>query len=386
MTDQQLEVLYDKCVHGRASAEERREFLYLMGLPENEELAAQLIKRSLQLPGSSLNLKEESADQIFQSIILVQETKTGEDGDQVRRLHWPTIRFVRYAAAIILIIGATTYFFQADRGPKITSIPTVSASEDVLPGSEKAILTLSDGRKISLNDSGSRKIQDRGLSIVNEDGRLLYSKTEFYGVNTITTPNGGQYKLRLADGTNVWLNAASSITYPTAFIGERREVTITGEAYFEVSENKQKPFIVKTYSDVITVVGTIFNVNAYTDESATKTSLLQGTVKINNYLLKPGQAFQSNQVIKTDIARDVAWKNGVFNFESVNTEKLMRQLARWYDIKIVYYGAIPEKRFHGKLGRDLKLSQILEVIQQFNINCELQGRTLTIKSTRNNEN
>jgi len=386
MTDPQLEFLYEKCVQGRASAEERRKFLYLMGLPENAELAAQLIKRSLQLPGPNLNLNEESADHIFQSIILAQETKKGEDGGAVRRLHWPPIRFVRYAAAIILLIGVTTYFFQVDRAAKISPTPTLSASEDVLPGGDKAILTLSDGSKIPLNDSGSRKIQDRGLSIVNEDGRLLYSQSDFYGVNTITTPNGGQYKLRLADGTNVWLNAASSITYPTAFTGQQREVSITGEAYFEVSENKEKPFIVKTYSDVITVVGTIFNVNAYLDETATKTSLLQGTVKINNYLLKPGQAFQNNRVIKTDIGRDVAWKNGVFNFESVNTEQLMRQLARWYDINIVYHGAIPQKRFHGKLGRDLKLSQILEVIRQFNINCELQGGTLTIKSTRNNQN
>ncbi len=197
-------------------------------------------------------------------------------------------------------------------------------------------------------------------------------------MNTMTTPKGGQYRVTLGDGTKVWLNAASSITYPTAFTGKKREVSITGEAYFEVSKNKEKPFIVKTSSDEITVLGTSFNINAYADEQSIKTSLLLGTVKIGNSFLKPGEGYQDGKIVQTNVQQDIAWKNGKFNFKNLSLEQVMRQIARWYDVEPVYSNGIPEVKLGGGMDRSLTLVQVLEGLKSLNVNCRLEGRKLII--------
>ncbi len=188
----------------------------------------------------------------------------------------------------------------------------------------------------------------------------------------MSTPRGGQYQLKLPDGSKVWLNAASSITYPTAFTGDNREVKITGEAYFDVVKNESKPFVVKTYKDRVIVLGTEFNINSYTDEGFIKTSLVEGTVKINQTLLKPGQAYINGKILETDLSKDLAWKNGLFSFENADIQSVMRQLARWYDVEVKFKGSISTDQFSGKLGRNLALSQVMRLLRVARVNYEIE--------------
>ncbi|MBO9571593.1 MAG: FecR domain-containing protein, partial [Chitinophagaceae bacterium] len=234
----------------------------------------------------------------------------------------PALRWAKYAAAVILIIAgiALYYNFSHNSQPEnkvVQNVPPASDKQDVSPGYNRAVLTLSDGNKIELDSAASETIKDGALSIENNNGQLIYaspfspfekggrsdvrSREIAGGFNTMTTPKGGQYQLTLSDGTKVWLNAASSITYPITFTEKNRTVSITGEAYFEVAKNKTKPFIVKTTTDEITVLGTSFNVNAYADEKAMKTSLIEGSIKIGGTILQPGSAYVNGKIIKTDI-------------------------------------------------------------------------------------
>ena len=239
------------------------------------------------------------------------------------------------------------------------------------------MLTLSSG-KIELHASGDQIITDEGIAIHNNDGSLVYDKSDVVAYNTMTTPRGGQYKLQLPDGTIVWLNASSSITYPTAFPGNTRVVSITGEAYFEVAKNPRKPFTVKTYKDEITVKGTSFNVNSYTDEPGIKTSLLEGLVQINGMLLKPGNAYMEGKIAPTNLDRDLAWKNGVFNFNQVALKEAMKQIARWYDVELQYEGSVGDLLLGGEIGRNLTLQQVLSGLEDKDIHFRLEGKMLTM--------
>jgi ferric-dicitrate binding protein FerR (iron transport regulator) len=324
----------------------------------------------------------------------------------VHRVHILKTAWFKYAAAIILLIAAaTTYFFIHTSQPETAVVQNVrpaSDEDDVPPGYNRAILTLSDGRKIELDSAVSETINDGTLSIKNNNGQLIYGNPPIpsnggvdapaeninrsqsggaagVGLNTMTTPRGGQYQLTLSDGTKVWLNAASSITYPTAFTGKTREVKITGEAYFEVKPNKEKPFIVKTVSDVISVLGTEFNVNAYADEDAVKTSLIQGAIKVGDTFIKPGQAYQNGKVKQTNTQQDVAWKNGSFDFNNLNGAEAMRQLARWYDVQFVFDRSIIEVKFWGELDRSLTLNQVLKGLEGIGgLHFVLNGKTVTV--------
>jgi ferric-dicitrate binding protein FerR (iron transport regulator) len=197
----------------------------------------------------------------------------------------------------------------------------------------------------------------------------------------MTTPRGGQYQLTMPDGTQVWLNAASSITYPTVFTGKTRNVSITGEAYFEVRHNASKPFIVETPADRVEVLGTRFNVNAYADEPGVKISLLAGSVRVAGHVLRPGEAYSKGHVTATNVQQDVAWKNGAFSFSRSDLRAAMRQLARWYDIDIRYANDPSEKFISGNIGRDLRLSEVMSGLEGLGIRSRLDGRTLTLTVT-----
>ncbi len=232
------------------------------------------------------------------------------------RVHFLKTAWFRYAAAI-LILGtcvALYYTFSDTSQSDHNVVQTVPSSrqENVLPGFNRAVLTLSNGQQVELDSSASEIIKDGNQSIENYKGQLRYKNDGVFAMNTMSTPKGGQYKLTLADGTKVWLNAASSITYPTTFTKNTRKVTVTGEVYFEVAGNSSKPFIVKTYKDEIQVLGTQFNVNAYVDESTIKTSLIEGSVKVNDKILRPGEAYSNGNVTATDLQQDIAWKRWLF--------------------------------------------------------------------------
>jgi ferric-dicitrate binding protein FerR (iron transport regulator) len=278
------------------------------------------------------------------------------------------------------------------------------APADILPGSNRAILTLADGSTISLDSAHTGNLASQGTAKVLkiQDGELKYaavaadnqSKASY---NTLSTPRGGQYKLLLADGTRVWLNAASSIRYPTTFTGPDREVEISGEAYFEIAKNAAMPFRVLTVSNpgdkdpmTIDVLGTHFNVNAYIDEPVVRTTLLEGLVKVskgnNTALLKPGQAAQVRkdgaiqQIQDADLEAAVAWKDGLFEFSDEELPAIMRQISRWYDIDVEYAGAVPTDKFTGSVSRNTTLSGVLKILKLSDIQVSVSNNKIIVKS------
>jgi ferric-dicitrate binding protein FerR (iron transport regulator) len=248
---------------------------------------------------------------------------------------------------------------------------------DVSPGGDKATLILADGSTIVLDETQNGTIAQQGNSkIIKLDGKLSYDPTNKNSreivYNTISTPKGGQYQLELPDGSQVWLNATSSIHFPTSFTGTERRIEITGEAYFEIAKNPNMPFIVTVSNSEVQVLGTHFNINAYNDEDNVKTTLLEGSVRFVNdssvNILKPGQQAQLTKEGTTKVVSDVnvdnvvAWKNGLFDFENASIETVMRQLSRWYDVEIEYKGKTDDL-FIAEMRRNIKLSDALKALE-----------------------
>ena len=212
--------------------------------------------------------------------------------------------------------------------------------------------------------------------------QMAHEGNALLAFNTLSTPAARQYKLVLPDGSRVWLNALSSIRYPTAFTGDKREVDVTGEAYFEVVHNASKPFYVKTGAVSIKDIGTAFDINAYSDEPSIKTTLVEGSVELrvgnHNQLLKPGmQGVISNgsevvSVGSVDVDEVTAWKDGLFDFNNLDMETVMRQIGRWYNMEIVYEGEKPQGHFSGIVNRNMNLAFLLKTL-------ELNGMHFTIE-------
>lgn len=266
---------------------------------------------------------------------------------------------------------------------------------DVAPGGNRAILQLADGSTIILDSTNNGNIASQGKTqIIKINGKLAYNTAGASAeilYNTISTPRGGQYQLILPDGTKVWLNAVSSLHFPTNFTGKERKVTLTGEGYFEVAKNEAMPFKVDVAGKgEVEVLGTQFNVNAYADEANIKTTLLEGSVSIQKgttiKTIKPGEQAVFNNVSNkisvnknVDVAQVVAWKDGYFQFDNVSIENIMRQLVRWYDVEVIYDGSVPTGHYVGKPSRNLNLSQILKIIEYSGIKLKLDNKTITVK-------
>ncbi len=362
--------LWERYLSDTASVAEVRELFDHIAEParENEHLAitSDILREGPEVISEDPYVREYVWKQIFPSRSSKILTMPG---------------WVRWAVAAIIILGIGTYLWtiQQTTTPALTyTKPVPKENIRVLPGSDKAILTLSDGQQISLDSNANAVLAEKGIS--NEKALITYSgKDAPNTINTLTTPKGGQYKIRLSDGTMVWLNAASSITYPTNFTGKTRAVSIVGEAYFEVTKNIEKPFIVKAKKEEIIVLGTTFNVNAYDDEEEFKTSLVEGSVKIGHFILHPNEAYVKGKIVETNISQDIAWKNGVFDFNNQSLEQVMKQLSRWYDIEVVYSNGIPDKSFFGKMSRSLGLNDVLEFLKGSKIEFELKEKQLIIK-------
>lgn len=300
----------------------------------------------------------------------------------VRRVNFLQAAWVRWAAVLLISFGAATYIFFNTSENKKTELAVDQSSpvfEDEFPGADIAILTLSDGRKVKLDSSTGNTIAEGELSIGNNDGELEYTASQKMVFNTVSTPKGGQYKLSLADGTKVWLNAASSITFPTSFNTSTRQIELSGEAYLEIAKDKAKPFIIRSGNNQVEVLGTSLNINNYKDEPAFRATLIEGAVKVNNMIIKPGEAFENGRKVRADIDKDIAWKNGFFNFDNTSLAGMLRQLSRWYDIEIVYEGKIPDLVLEGRVPRDLKLSEVLLLLNNLEVKYEKKGKKLFIK-------
>jgi ferric-dicitrate binding protein FerR (iron transport regulator) len=293
-------------------------------------------------------------------------------------------------AAILLVVVTTIFFLFQGNQQQPVQFARKDTVVDVAPGGDKAILTLADGTKIALDTASNGSLAHQGgIKVIKLGGLLSYDaeggSTEVL-YNTITTPRGGQYQLELADGSKVWLNAASSLRYPTAFVGKERTVELTGEGYFEIAHHAAKPFRVKVKEMEVTVLGTHFNINSYEDEPQAKTTLLEGRVQVkktDKYIyLNPGQqaaiseGSPSIRVINdVDVEEVVAWKNGLIQFSGADLGKVMRNISRWYNVETGYTN---EQAAHlsGKVSRNLNLSQVIKVLEESGIEIRTEGKKI----------
>ncbi|NQX39305.1 FecR protein [Pedobacter steynii] len=303
------------------------------------------------------------------------------------------------AAAILLITGLVIYLLTNKDKPQISSID--SYANDIAPGKKGATLTLANGSQIYVADKTDGRIaEDHGVTITKSgDGELSYQRLPGkddgkIAYNTLSTAKGETFKVLLPDQSVVYLNAASTLRYPTTFKSRTREVTLSGEAYFEVAKNPDMPFHVVTGRQTTVVLGTHFNLNSYPEETFLSTTLLEGKVKVTiddqQVILRPGQqSLSSNQQIKgaapeitvgrVNTEDVIAWKNGWFSFQDADIKTIMNQLSRWYDIEVVYQDKIPEGHYRGKVSRNVKISRVLKVLEASGINFKIEGKTIIVK-------
>jgi len=309
------------------------------------------------------------------------------------------------AAVVLTMIGAGSYFFLFKKPVTEPAQPETAKTKprDLPPGRDAAVLTLSDGRTIILDSTRGTISQQGGATVINLNGQVSYANTAKdkpapVVYNTISTARGNQYQLILADGSKVWLNSASSLRFPTAFTGDNREVELDGEGYFEIAKNPNKPFHVKTKTQDVEVLGTHFNVNAYNDEGSTKTTLLEGAVKVRQWAMVNGQLKTENEAMlnpgeqavlsqahspftidhSPDLEQVMAWKNGWFEFDNTDIKAIMRQISRWYDVDIRYEVKLDSQTYGGRISRNINLSNILKMLELYGVHCKLEGKTLTV--------
>ena len=412
MSISQIKSLLDRYIAGSATQQEQQ--LVEQWLEENDQQNTEW-----QL----MNNKDKAAWllQLYRDIdnSITPKDAGWQDDDTIdSSLAWYKKFWLPVAAALIVSIGAGIYYFLLPQEERATPVSVIAPQlqNDALPGTNKAILMLDNGKTILLDDSQDGVLVKQGGTAVSKQGENLMYKGKGNNdkdapvvFNTLTTPRGGQYKLVLADGSKVWLNASSSIRYPVSFAGNERKVEITGEVYFEISQlsvdglkgkaTKRIPFIVKVNMPgregaEVEVLGTHFNVNAYNDEDAISTTLLEGSVKISPsrpneksleaVIITPGQQARLNkngllQLVKeVNIEETVAWKNGLFMMNGAAIPAVLRQLARWYDVDIVYGNGIPEGRITGDIPRDMNLSEVLKVMELSGVHFKIDNKKIIV--------
>ena len=387
-----LEYLFERYFSEKTTPEEKSELAKLVGENNDEELIGLLTKTWGRFETTDTIISLEKTKMILQRILNKQETK-------IRRMF--PLRRVAAAASIILALGTGSYFLFFKKTEKPTDIVKINDTvpHDVAaPNVARATLKLDDGTIIYLDSAknGSLALQGKINILKLANGQIAYkgSLRQAQGdkeikYNTIYNPRGSKVQsLTLIDGTQVWLNAESSLTYPTAFVGNERKVSITGEAYFEVTHDATKPFIVSKADVDVTVLGTHFNVNAYDDEETIKVTLLEGSVKVNNgadsKMIKPGeQAYTigNGQLViskNADLEQVMAWKNGKFQFNDASIETIMKEIARWYDAEVAYEGKI-SGHFVADISRDVPVSKLLHILELTNrVHFNIEGKKVTV--------
>ncbi|AEW01223.1 hypothetical protein A4D02_32880 [Niastella koreensis] len=331
------------------------------------------------------------------------------------------VRWMSVAASVLIVVSIGWYIWQGKTKPAIVAEQQTPVATVIPAGGNKATLTLADGTVIDLDKAGNGTIATEGKTTVNkkENGQLEYksatsTKQAVYTYNMLKTPRGGQYQLLLPDGSKVWLNAASSIRYPTAFVGNERRVEITGEAYFEITHDAVRPFKVMIYpaegatgrGGEVEVLGTHFNINAYGDEQPIVTTLLEGKIKITPVdvvnkamtathpantakaykVINPGEEAQIDNKADIVIRRNVdtesavAWMKGFFDFHNASLKTVMKQVSRWYSVDVEYTKAMPEQTFEGNIDRNIPLNELLELLQQYgSTKFKIEGRTVKVQ-------
>lgn len=321
-----------------------------------------------------------------------------------RRLNRRRFRAAAVAAAVVLV-GGIAWWVLGPLNPAERPTPTAHLVEEpmIVPGTNRAILTLADGSQVILDEAADGAItEEEGIRVVKTAaGEIRYEILDMHGaaerspeLHTITTPAGGQYHVRLPDGSEVWLNASSSLTYPARFLGAERRVKLDGEGYFEVNQlvdrkSQPKPFVIELPEQTIEVLGTTFNVKSYLNEEISKTTLISGSVRVSTnsetVVLRPGQQAQINRrdlslgVLPIDVDETISWKNGYFSFQHERINSIMNEISRWYDVEIHYDTPIRETTFEGSISKYSDLSEVLEILELTGgCTFKIEGRRVTV--------
>ncbi|MBO9731522.1 MAG: FecR domain-containing protein [Chitinophaga sp.] len=381
MTVSRFRYLFSRYASGQCTPEEQQEFMLLVEQAEHDEELKQLLDNLLLGDDDLGTMPDDVAANMLQQIMQTQPTVT-------RARVMPVWKRAAIAAGILGAISIAGYKLynksSADHMPMASSHPAPAKNQH-------ARLVLGDNSVIDLEkDDTSTLAVQTGVSINRQGNLLSYNSTHSIHptVNTIYTNKGGTYQVILPDGTKAWLNAASSIRFPTAFTDSTREVTIQGEVYFEIAAQANQPFIVKTNTMKIAVLGTHFNVMAYEEENNICTSLLEGAVNILSGTsvkrLLPGQQALVNRehagisISNADVNNAIAWKEGRFEFNG-NIQAIMRELARWYDIQVVYEGSVTDRAFAASFSRQEGLPEILQQLELTgSIHFNIAGNTVTV--------
>lgn len=387
MSENQLKLQYllDRLTNNEISRAEFDELFALVNSGEYEEDIKAVLIEGLRKEPLPESMEHERLNTVLSGVIINDQVQEQVEAP-VRRMMF--LKRLTAVAAIVLLVGAGIWFGVVRNAPKelVTNDKKTTLTKDVAPGGNKAILTLGDNSTIVLDNAANGQLAQEGTTSVmkSKDGLISYSPTDGAGSgkvlwNSLTTPRGGQYQLVLPDGSKVWLNAASSIKFPSVFIGNERKVEMTGEVYFEVAplrlrSGQKMPFKVAIPGGAaVEVLGTHFNINAYDDESDIKTTLLEGSVRVSKdataEILKPGeqvsisQSSNLSQPISVQTEEVMAWKNGLFHFENVDIQTVMRQISRWYDVEVEYKGAINKEPLIIEIPRNTNLSDVLKVLE-----------------------
>ena len=382
--------LYHHFINDTASPEEVREFWALTEMMEGDIV----VKEALH---SLYN------DQVPEEVTNKDWSKAGESifGRKKKVLTINKKHWLAAAASVIIVLGIGSFFFNNEKNDLskkyLTNVVNTEGKDVAPPASNRATITLANGQSIPLDSfkSGTLALQNNIVLTKTSAGKIEYStevqeKSRELVFNTLTNPRGSRViNMVLNDGSEVWLNAASSITYPVAFKGNVREVTVTGEAYFEIAHDVNKKFIVKTNGLLTEVLGTHFNVNAYLDEDEIKVTLLEGSVQVvanngSSSLIKPGEQVMASNGKMTlnsyvNVEDVIAWKNERFSFKDTNIKNIMREVARWYDVQIDYKGKMDDLNFGGSMSRQENVSELLKRMEATQaVKFEVAGRKITV--------
>ncbi len=394
MNRSRFQYLLEKHKQSALSAEEKEEFLQLPDTGELMQWLEEDLRQEWEQFSGQQVLAAAEKEQLLQQIV----QQLPHAAAKHRPLHYIKLA-VFAAAACLLAVVAGIYLFKQQHAGQVKQ-PVATTQPAPLPlvaGGNKAVLTLADGSKIMLDSAANGTLAKQGATALVKTAGGILAYRQIQGAtpatsplyNKMETPRGGVYQLILPDGTTVWLNSASSIRYPSVFTGTYRQVEISGEAYFQVAKNETQPFIVSTAGMQVQVLGTEFNLMAYTDEDAIKTTLVNGAVKLvknnSSRVIKPGEqgslenGHQDFVVSHADLKSALAWKQGYFRFDGAKITAIMRQVARWYDVEIVYEGKIPEEEFYGFIPKKENASEILEALQlTHNVHFRQEGRKIIV--------
>ena len=377
----------------RATLEEEQELFKIIEIGKDEAIIKKHIKKLHCEYKSNDHVPATDWERLYKQIIEEKNNRTTDP--IVRNISWA--RWV--AAAIILLLGTGYYFFKTNKEHKeqkqLAEIGQTKAKDIAPPNTVNAVLTLANGQTVILDTTSSGTVALQGaVNVVKlADGQIAYRGTsKEIQYNTLNNPRGSKViSLSLADGSKVWLNAASSLKYPTSFTGSERKVEITGEAYFEVAHNPAMPFVVSKGGTNIKVLGTHFNVNAYDDERSLNVTLLEGSVSVmanhstQPKVIEPGAQARvdKNGSIQLDNSVDLnevmAWKNGLFSFKAADIESIMRQVSRWYNVEVVFKTPITEK-FYAEVSKSTNVSSLLEMLQATKaVQFKIEGNAIVVE-------